>query len=585
MIDQPGPPDPTAPSADRESDARQAFRNRVGDALRYVSSALEAPRLACELLGEFLGVNRVCFGEIEGEDVVFRGSWEHDVPPLPPRLAYAAYGRTLVDAFIRGETVVIDDVMTDPRLSEVDRLQWIAARIRSTVGTTLLDDGVWVAGFTVQSSDPRHWKPSDVALIRETAERAWAALQRARAEEALRESERRLSVIFETLPVGVGLVKPGGTVVLANQEMMRYLPSRTVPSRDPANQGRWRGYHPDGRRIEPGDYPSARVLRGERVVPGVEFQYLQEDGTEVWTRVAALPVPDADGHVAEVVAVVTDIDALKRTQEALRENEARLRSLLETLEERVRSRTSELAGANAALQGEVQVRQAAELQIKALFRRLVSVQEDERRRIARDIHDQLGQPLTALRLKLELLRNDARLPADLVELVERIQRVSSEIDISVDAITWQLRPAALDHLGLSAALARLAEGWSRRFGLAAEYGFAGSEPPPHAPEIDANIYNIAQEALHNVYKHAQATHVSILLQHIGDALQLTVEDDGVGFDAATVVQDGKDRLGLAGMRERAALVGGTLEVETSRHGTTVLVRVPLGAPRPAEGGV
>lgn len=564
-------------SGDRESDARQAFRMKVGDALRYTSSPLEAPTLACRLLGEFLGANRVCFAEIEGADAVFRGSWERDVPPLPARLAYAAYGPNLVESFVRGETVVIDDVLTDPRLGDVERPVWTAALIRSAVGVTMLKDGVWVAGFTVQASDPRHWKPSEVALIQETAERAWAALQRARAEAALRESERRLSVVFDTLPVGVGLVKPGGAVVLANREMLRYLPSRTVPSREPAAQPRWRGYHPDGRRIEPQDYPSARVLRGERMVPGVEFRYLQDDGTEVWTRVAALPVHDADGHIAEVVAVVTDIDALKRTQEALRENEARLHGLLETLEERVRSRTSELAGANATLQGEVQLQQAAELQVKALFRRLVSVQEDERRRIARDIHDQLGQPLTALRLKLELLRSDARLPADLVELVERIQRVSSEIDISVDAITWQLRPAALDHLGLSAALARLVEGWSRRFGLVAEYGSSGPDLPPHSHEIDANLYNIAQEALHNVYKHARATRVSVLLQHIGDSLQLTVEDDGTGFDAGTARAFGPDQLGLVGMRERAALVGGTLEVETSEHGTTVLVRVPLDA--------
>jgi PAS domain S-box-containing protein len=568
-----------AEEALKESEARQAFLVRLGDTLRPLSDPVEIERQASRLLGEHLGVNRVSFADIEGEDAVVRASYVDGVPPLPARFPYARFGSWFVHPDRHGEPVVMDDIATDPRLSDSERQACLAAHVAAAAGVRLERDGRWVAAFGVHHATPRPWTASDVILVRETGERTWAAVERARAEAALRESERRLSVVFETLPVGVGLVSPNGTVLVANQEFRRYTPTGFVPSRDASVRHRWRGFHADGRLIEHHDYPMGRVMRGERVVPGLEFLYTENDGHEVWAQIAGLPIPDGKGGVAELVFVITDIDALKRTQEALRENEDRLRRLLDTLEERVRERTSALAEANAALQSEVAVRQSAEAQIKALFKRLISVQEEERRRIARDIHDQLGQALTALRLQLELLRNDPGLPASLVQPVERTQRTSAEIDSSLDFLTWQLRPVALDHLGLPAALAGLVSGWVARFGIVADYARTGAELPRLPPDVETNLYLIAQEALHNVYKHARASNVTVLLQHVGDTLQLTVEDDGRGFDTSAATAAPPEHLGLVNMRERSALIGGTLQIESSESGTTLLVRVPLGASR------
>jgi signal transduction histidine kinase len=144
----------------------------------------------------------------------------------------------------------------------------------------------------------------------------------------------------------------------------------------------------------------------------------------------------------------------------------------------------------------------------------------------------------------------------------------------VDFIVWQLRPTALDDLGLAAALADYVNTWSAHFGVGAELHQRGMEPGRLTDEIETAIYRILQEALNNIAKHAAARHVDILLEGRSDHVSLIVEDDGAGIDEKTV-GSGDRRLGVIGMRERAALVGGTLDIESHHgHGTTVIARIP-----------
>jgi signal transduction histidine kinase len=265
-----------------------------------------------------------------------------------------------------------------------------------------------------------------------------------------------------------------------------------------------------------------------------------------------------------------------RAEEALRQSEERLRRLNDALEERIRERTSELAGANTSLQIEVRERRAAENEIKALFTRLVSAQEDERRRIARDVHDQLGQQMTAVRINLEGLQRRTDLDTPCAESVERTMRLAEELDRSIDFLAWELRPAALDHLGLPAALAHLVGGWSERFHVPADYDTVGINGVRLRSEVEANLYRLTQEALHNVYKHARATHVSVLLERRDHQIVLVVEDNGRGFTIADVSPEAGPSLGLVSMRERAALFGGELTIEsTPEFGTSLTVRVPI----------
>ncbi|WP_313168241.1 PAS domain-containing protein [Massilia oculi] len=155
------------------------------------------------------------------------------------------------------------------------------------------------------------------------------------AENALRESEARLSAVFDSLPVGVAVFDTGGMVTMSNPEMTRYLPTGILPSRDAARVGRWHGIGADGHPVAPHDFPGARARRGERVVPGIEMIYIQDDGRATWTRVSSVPIRNAHGDPAGHIGVVTDIDALKRSEAVLQENEVRLRTLLDGLAQQV----------------------------------------------------------------------------------------------------------------------------------------------------------------------------------------------------------------------------------------------------------
>lgn len=148
------------------------------------------------------------------------------------------------------------------------------------------------------------------------------------AESALRTSEARLSTIFASMPTGAGVVGCDGVLVMGNDELRRYLPTGRMPSRDADRLQRWRAWDADGRPLGREDFPGARALRGERVAPGIEMLYTHDDGSMTWAQVASSPLRDETGAIVGQVAVVTDIDTLKRSEAALRENEARLRGLV-----------------------------------------------------------------------------------------------------------------------------------------------------------------------------------------------------------------------------------------------------------------
>jgi two-component system CheB/CheR fusion protein len=265
--------------------------------------------------------------------------------------------------------------------------------------------------------------------------------------------------------------------------------------------------------------------------------------------------------------IARDLTARQQAERAVQEAE-------HAVDTRVEQRTS-------VLSAEVQQHVAAEQHVTQLMRKLVTSQEDQRARIARDLHDHLGQQLTALRLTLERHREQCagEGAVNLEQAIEQARALDSEIDF----LAWELRPALLDDLGLSAALPRYVEEWSRHFGIAAECRAGAYRRDLLLPEVEVSFYRVAQEALNNVSKHAHASHVDVLLEHRDDGtVALTIEDDGVGFelDGHDGASPGLDPapglgvgLGLAGMRERAALIGATLDIEsTPSQGTTIFLR-------------
>jgi signal transduction histidine kinase len=238
------------------------------------------------------------------------------------------------------------------------------------------------------------------------------------------------------------------------------------------------------------------------------------------------------------------------------------------------------AAKNMSLVAEISDRRAAEEKIKALFRRLVSTQDEERRRISRDIHDQIGQQLTALRMTLEGLDSLRDGDSDQREQVGRARQLIQDIDRSLHFLTWELRPAgALERFGLAMALENLVSGWSERFRIAAEFQGPGADTLRLPLDVATNLYALVQEALHNIAKHAGARNVAVLLQARHGEAVVVVEDDGRGFDATHVPEGSENHgLGLVSMRERATLCGGTVDIDAvPGRGTTIFVRIPLAA--------
>lgn len=244
----------------------------------------------------------------------------------------------------------------------------------------------------------------------------------------------------------------------------------------------------------------------------------------------------------------------------------------EQLETRVEERTRELAGALARLRTEVAIRERIEGERMDLLKRQMKGQEDERLRISRDLHDNLGQHMVGVMLSLSDLDQQDE-PAVFDRRLRNLRVVLNAFIQGVRRQAWELRPAELEHLGLEHALRYYVNDWSERTGIDAAFRCEGGEPADITSEEMVAIYRVTQEALTNIHRHAEASSVIIQLAFQPRTV-LSVEDDGVGFNMEKVV----GRLGLVGMKERLMIVGGTLEIDSGPGRGTRVTAVLAEAP-------
>lgn len=186
----------------RKSEEHQAFLLKLSDTVRPLAEPAGIIGVACRLLGEYLGAQRVSYADIEGDHYHIRQGYVAGVAPLPQRGKRIDFGRSLLAAYHRGEPVAVADVSTDPRLTDEERARYARFEIGAVVGFMLIKSGTWVAAFSVQCSRPHDWTAGEVGVIREVAERLWSAIERAKAETALRESEARYRRLFEAMDQG-----------------------------------------------------------------------------------------------------------------------------------------------------------------------------------------------------------------------------------------------------------------------------------------------------------------------------------------------------------------------------------------------
>jgi PAS domain S-box-containing protein len=300
----------------RRAEEAQAYLVMLADALRPLSDPEEVQAAASRALGEYLHANRVAYFEIAGSDYVVDRDYADGVETHVGRYPVASFGSALLEEFLAGRTVVESDATTLPGRGPDERSAFAAIRVRGHVDVPLVKAGVLVAGMTVHSCDAREWTAEEVALIEQTAERTWAAVERARAERALRAGEERFRSLFEAMDEGYCVVEPvldatGRAVdyryLLANPALEQHTGLRNVVGRTarevmPTHESRW---------IE--DYARVAAI-GE---PFRRTDRVEDLGR--WYEVSAFSV--GGGQVGVLFA---DVTARREAEEGLRASEARL---------------------------------------------------------------------------------------------------------------------------------------------------------------------------------------------------------------------------------------------------------------------
>jgi PAS domain S-box-containing protein len=352
--------------------------------------------------------------------------------------------------------------------------------------------------------------------------------ERKQVEEALRLSEDRFRTVANLVPDLLWSIGPSGHGDWYNQRYLDY----TGQTLEAARANGWlAAVHPGDRALARASFRAAIASAGSL---HLEQRIRRADGSYRWTLMRSEPVPDAEGRIIRWFGAGTDIH-----EERVARDE---------LASRVREATAEL---------------------RTLSQRLLTVQEEERRHLARELHDEIGQMLTGLQLQLAAAASSA---SGLTEA----KRIVQDLTTRVRELSMDLRPATLDTLGLVPALLTNVVRYRARTGLHIDLRHEGVDRR-FSPEVEIAAYRVVQEALTNIARHSGATSVTVQLLADDEVLTLAIRDDGQGFEPGGSPSTG----GLSGMRERVELLGGTMAVEAAPGaGTSVTAEIPLGEGTP-----
>lgn len=390
-------------------------------------------------------------------------------------------------------------------------------------------------------------------------------VERERVEEAIRNAVRQWHTTFDAISDPVCLLDLEGRILRCNRAMARLLEK---PFSEIISQTCRELVHGTSEPIEE--------------CPFVRMRETRHRETAVWQRgdrwfsFSADPVLDENGSLTGAVYIMSDITERKLAEQALRKAH-------DELETRVQERTAELAKANEALRAEIAERKRAEDQLLAYQGRLQSLaselslaEERERRRIARDLHDRIGQTLAICKIKLGALRASAS-STGLAEPLDEIHELIDEIIQETRSLTFEVSSPILYELGLEAAVEWLVEQIQEQHGLLSHFE-DDRQPKPLDDDVRVLLFQAVRELLTNVAKHAQAHNVKVSLRREDSNIKITVEDDGNGFDTSDVASHWSraEGFGLFSIRERLGHLGGRLEVESKPgHGTWATLAAPL----------
>jgi len=294
----------------------------------------------------------------------------------------------------------------------------------------------------------------------------------------------------------------------------------------------------------------------------LEHRIRRADGTTGWTDSRAVPLLDLNGEIVEWFGAATNVTARKEAEE-------NYRKLAQTLDAQVRARTRELEQRNAEV-----LRQAG--QVTDLSRRLLQTQDEERRHIARELHDSAGQTLTVLGMSLaQLVQKSGRSSPELAAEAENVQELVQQLHREIRTTSYLLHPPLLDENGLSSALSWYIEGLRERSHVV--ISLVVSEEIGRLPgDMEVVVFRVVQECLTNIHRHSESKTASIKLARNSDAIVVEVQDSGRGILAQKLVelQSGGSGVGIAGMRERVRQLGGEMKIDSDDSGTRVSLSIP-----------
>ena len=360
------------------------------------------------------------------------------------------------------------------------------------------------------------------------------AAERERKLRAEADSQRALlETVLNQLPAGVVIAKaPSGEVVLANNQAKQILQRPIVELRSVEEYSQYQIFRLDGRAYTTQEQPLARSIQHGEVVMGEELRYLRPDGTFRVLFTNSAPVHDETGAIVASVVTFQDITDLRLAQEEL-------------------------------------LRQSNDV-IHDLAGKLITAQEEERRRIARDLHDDVAQRIALLSNKMQILYQSLPTGNSAAEEFSDILKEIEQASENVRLISHQLHSSKLI-LGLPRALAGYCREFSQQRGIKVEFTHKGSMDPLPEP-VPLVMFRVLQEALHNVARHSGAAQVEVSLLTVGDEIRLRIKDRGKGFDPVQI----SDGLGLVSMRERLRLVGGKIKLSSAPGlGTEIEAAAPV----------
>jgi PAS domain S-box-containing protein len=311
-----------------------------------------------------------------------------------------------------------------------------------------------------------------------------------------------------------------------------------------------------------------RIKQGEPVLH-FETLRLRKDGTLVDVSLSISPVIDKGGAIVGASKIARDSTLARCAALELRESEERLRTLSESLDEQVRARTSELEQRNQEI-----LEQAEEL--RQLSSQLLTTQDEERRHIARELHDSAGQLIAALAMHLEAIAVPAEEHPALAEPLEQARSLMQQLSQEIRTTAYLLHPPLLDEGGLAEAMDWYVQGLMERSGLEVELSIdpAFGRLPS---KLELVVFRVVQESLTNVHRHSGSKTAEVKISRNSERVSLTIEDHGQGMSVEKLanVKARRTGVGLAGMRERIRNHGGEMKIQSSSKGTRISMSLPI----------